>query len=304
MAVLVGAASVMSALAVAAPPRSAPSGKASSTPPAKGAPAKPSAPPSARSPGAPPAKASSKPARRTAPAPKRPPPPPPPPPPLAILPSVARVKLTTHGKVVAVVEDVNLPRGEWKGEALRFHVAFGAPGPRAIDARLISVGDGELEPPDDDDGEAVAIERVSRRPRDAHALLGRETMAGIVVSLDAEALSRAFARGNMAALRIRALVDAAEDASGAASVVVRLGASRGTPLTLGRLVATAASSAAPLARVEAKLCGPDADAHLLAVRLLPRPPDASRAETIAPVLAVRHATDDLCVRLWSDPPTR
>ncbi|MBX3200704.1 MAG: hypothetical protein KF894_21385 [Labilithrix sp.] len=293
-----------SALVTAAPATPAPAGKPSATLPSKAAPVgKPSAPPAAKRPASPPSKAPAKPARRPAPAPKRPPPPPPPPP-LAILPSVARVKLTSHGKVVAVVEDVNLPRGEWKGEALRFHVAFGAPGPRAIDARLISVGDGELEPPDDDDGEAVAIERVSRRPRDAHALLGRETMAGIVVSLDAEALARAFARGNMAALRIRALVDAAEDASGAASVVVRLGASRGTPLTLGRLVATAASSAAPLARVEAKLCGPDADAHPLAVRLVPRPPEAAGAATIAPVLAVRHATDDLCVRLWSAPPSR
>ncbi|MBX3264400.1 MAG: hypothetical protein KF782_32310 [Labilithrix sp.] len=297
MAALSGSVGATCALAAAASPptKPAPAGKPGASPATK---------PPAKAAGKSPASQASRPAGRAAPAPKRAPPPPPPPPPLAILPSVARVKLTSHGAVVAVVEDVNLPRGEWRGESLRFHVAFGAPGPRAIDARLIAVGDGELEPPDDDDGEALTTERVPRRPRDAHALLGRETMAGIVVRVDADALGRAFARGNMAALRIRALVDAIEDASGAASVVVRLGASRGTPLTLGRLVAASSPPAPPLTRVEAKLCGPDADAHPLAVAIAPRPPDVDRAATIAPVLAVRHATDDLCVRLWSAPPAR
>ncbi|MBX3225485.1 MAG: hypothetical protein KF795_33575 [Labilithrix sp.] len=242
----------------------------------------------------PPASRPAKPAGKPAPAPpvKRAPPP------LAILPSVARVKITSHGKVLSVLEEVNLPRGEWKGEALRFHVAFGAPGPRAIDARLVALGDGELEPPDDDDGEALATERVHRRPEDAYALLGRETMAGIVVTLGADALARALSRGNMASLRIRSLVDTIEDASGASTLVVRLGASRGTPLTLGRIVAASATPSRPLARVEARLCGPDADPHPLAVAMIPRPSDAERQTTIAPVLSVRHATDDLCVRLW------
>lgn len=223
--------------------------------------------------------------------------------PLATLPSVARVKVTSHGKAISVVEEVNLPRGDWKGEALRFHVAFGAPGPRAIDAHLVGVGDGELEPDEDDAGELLTIERVPRRPLDAHPLLGRETMAGIVVNVPADALTTAFARGNMAALRIRSLVDATEpDASGATSVVVRLGASRGTPLTLGRIIATAAPPSSPLARVEAKLCGPDADPHPLAVGMIPRPPRVERPSVIAPVLAVRRATDDLCVRIWHAQP--
>lgn len=229
----------------------------------------------------------------------------PPPPPLAILPSIARVRVTSHGNAIAVVEEVNLPRGEWRGEALRFHVAFGAPGPRAIDAHLVGLGDGELEPPDDDSGEVLAIERVPRRPPSAHPLLGRETMAGVVVSVPADVLTKAFARGNMASLRIRSLVDATEpDASGASSVLVRLGASRGTPLTLGRITATAAAPAAPLVRAEAKLCGPEADPHPLAVGITPRPPRGDREQevAIAPVLAVRHATDDLCVRLWHAPP--
>lgn len=197
---------------------------------------------------------------------------------------------------------MTLPRGEWKGEALRFHVAFGAPGPRAIDAHLVAMQDGELEADDDEAGEALKTERVARRPPNAHPLLGRDSMAGVVVLLPADALATAFARADMAALRIRSLVDATDDASGATSVVVRLGASRGTPLTLGRIVAAATAPAPPLARAEAKLCGPEADEHPLAVGTTPRLPPTERSAAIAPVLSVRHATDDLCIRLWSSPP--
>ena len=226
--------------------------------------------------------------------------PPPPLPPLAILPSVARVKVTSHGNVVSVVEEVNLPRGEWKGEGLRFHVAFGAPGPRAIDAHLLEVGDGELEPADDEAGERLTVDHVPRRPPTAHPLLGREAMAGIVVHVRPESLTRAFARGSMAALRIRSLVDATPpDPSGGTSVVVRLGASRGTPLTLGRISAASAPPATPLSRVEARLCGVDADPHPLAVGVAPRAPHVGEP-VIAPVLAVRRATDDLCIRLWHE----
>ena len=206
------------------------------------------------------------------------------------------MKVTTHGDVVAVVEEVNLPRGDWKGEALRFHVAFGAPGPRAIDAHLVAVGDGALEPDDAEVGEPLTIERVPRRPGNAYGLLGRETMAGIVVAVPAPAFNRALARGNMAALRVRSLVDVT---GGEASVVVRLGASRGTPLTLGRIVVDAAAPAPAPGHVEARLCGPEADPHPLAVG---RAPGARREGGIAPVLAVRHATDDLCIVLGSAQP--
>jgi hypothetical protein len=229
------------------------------------------------------------------------PPPPPPPPPLAMLPSIARVKVTYHGgHTYAVVHEVNLPRGEWKGETLRFPVAFGAPGPRAIDAHLVAVGDGELEPEDDDAGEVLSLERVPRRPVNAHPLLGRENLAGVVVTIKAEQLTKALARGEMASLRIRSLVDATEpDSSGASSLLVRLGASRGTPLTLGRIVALSAPQQPALARVAANLCGQEADGHLLAVNKVPKEPGSA---PIAPVLAVRHASDDLCLRIWSNPP--
>ena len=213
------------------------------------------------------------------------------------------MKVVSHGKAVAITEEVNLPRGEWNGETLRFHVAFGSPGPNAIDAHLVGVGDGELEPDDDAAGEVLPVERVPRRPPNAHPLLGRESMAGIVVTVSSAALTRALAPGNMASLRIRSLVEATEpDATGASSVVVRLGASRGTPLTLGRIVATSVPPTPPLTRAEAKLCGPDADPLPLAVRITPKPPaSGDEPPVIAPVLSVRHTTDDLCLRFWHAP---
>ncbi len=193
---------------------------------------------------------------------------------------------------------MNLTRGEWKGATLRFHVAFGAPGPRAIDAHLVAVSDGALEAEDDEAGELLATERVARRPVNAHPLLGRDAMAGIVVTVKGDQLTRALAPGEMASLRIRSLVDATEpDPSGASSLLARLGASRGTPLTLGRIVAQAAPQQPAITRVAAALCGPDADPHPLAVNKVPK--QAGEA-AIAPVLSVRHASDDLCLRIWSN----
>jgi hypothetical protein len=226
----------------------------------------------------------------------------PPLPPLPMLPSIARVRVAKVGDALLVVTDVSLPRGDWSGDALRFHVAFGAPGiPRAIDAHLLPVADGALEADEDLAGDALAIDRVPRRPDTAYPLLGREQMAGIVVHVPAPLFKKALEPGNLAALRIRTALDAGEaDASGAHGVVVRLGVSRGTPLTLGRVTVGGKKVLAP-SRAEAKLCGPDADPHPLAVGLVPRPAIiAAPAEPpIAPVLAVRHATDDLCVRFWS-----
>ncbi len=219
--------------------------------------------------------------------------PPPPLSPLPMLPSIARVKVTAHPNMTVVVTEVNLPRGEWKGEPLDLHVAFGAPGPpRAVDVHLVPVGDGELEPDDDVTGETVLFDRVPRRPPTAHPLLGRDAMAGIVLHVKPESMQKALAPGNMAALRIRMAVEGS-DADG---VVVRLGASRGTPLTLGRILVLAGGGAPAITRAEARLCGPDADDHPLAVS--PKTTPASGEAPIAPVLAVRHVSDDLCVRFW------
>jgi hypothetical protein len=113
----------------------------------------------------------------------------------------------------------------------------------------------------------------------------------------------------MAALRVRGLLPLpAEDARTGREVLVRLGTAFGTPLTLGRL------QIANVARAEAHLCGPEADPYPLAISrragssapspseslgLTPRSPPTFGAQLpIAPVLAVRHASDDLCIRFW------
>lgn len=221
---------------------------------------------------------------------------------LPMTPSVPRVRLVFAKTQLVVVEEVSLPRGEWKDEPLDLYVAFGAPGPpRAVDAHLLAVGDGALEPASDAAGEPLVAERAPRRPPSAHALLGRDTMAGVVVHVPADAMTRALAPGGMAALRIRTALDLPEeDPAGGRSALVRLGATGGTPLTLGRVVVGSAPGAAAIARAEARLCGPDADAQLLAVHLEGRPRQA-RSSVVAPVLAARRASDDLCVRAWTAP---
>jgi hypothetical protein len=224
-------------------------------------------------------------------------------------PSVPRVKIVVMPAHVVVIEEVNLPRGDWKrgggdhgdaAGALDFYVAFGGPGtPRGIDVHLVPVGDGSLEPDDDERGEVVPIDRAPRRPATAYALLGRETMAGVVLHVTEDALSRALAPGNMAALRVRTVLDRPEeDPSGGRGVLVRLGAPGGAPLTLGRVVVEAAAGVA-IAAAEARLCGPEADPRPLAVRGAPRRPGGD--PPVAPVLALRHASDDLCVRTFTGP---
>jgi hypothetical protein len=55
-----------------------------------------------------------------------------------------------------------------------------------------------------------------------------------------------------------------------------------------------------IARTEAHLCGPEADPYPLAVTITPKPLPSPTSEQgpVAPVLSVRHASDDLCVRLF------
>ena len=128
-------------------------------------------------------------------------------------------------------------------------------------------------------------------------------MAGVVAHVKRESLARAFGPGNMAQIRVRTALDLPdEDSAGAHGVVIRLGASRGTPLTLGRITLSAKAGAPSIARAEAHLCGAEAETAQLAMAVIPKPPPPSTTSppnpSIAPVLAVRHASDDLCVRYW------
>ena len=221
--------------------------------------------------------------------------------PLPFLPSIARVKVAVTKDRVVVTHSITLPRGDWKSGDLDLYVAHGAPGaPLALDAKLFKVEDGDLESREVEGGETVSYDRAPFRPPSAHALLGRSKMAGVVVHVKESAFRTATEQG-MAELRVRALYTLPpEDTENGREVRVRLGTPGGTPLTLGRVQVTATDREAPVSRAEARLCGPDADTKLLAVTLTPKPqkPVAPSEPPIAPVLSVRHATDDLCVRIF------
>ena len=225
--------------------------------------------------------------------------------PLPMLPTVARVRVEAARDRVVLLEEVNLPRGDWQSGGLDLFVAFGAPGtPVAVDARLAPVPVGALESRPDDPGESVPVEPAVRHMPSTQLLLGRPTMAGVVVHLKDAQLRHAYALSDIVALRVRSLLAApAADASGARDVVVRLGFAAGQPLALAKVQVVSAEPKAWITRAEATLCGPEADPWPLSLTLLPRPsePAVSAARTIVPTMAVRHASDDLCVRWWAIP---
>jgi hypothetical protein len=208
------------------------------------------------------------------------------------------------GDHLVAIEEVDLPRGDWRAGDLAFYVAFGAPGaPLALDAHLLAVSDGALEPAEMDVGEKLVVDRAPHRPATAYDLLGPEEMAGVVVHVPEGLFRRALAPGGMAALRLRSLLELpASDALGGQELVIRLGHARTTPLTLARVEVVSAQDGPPVVRAEAHLCGPNADAWPLAVSFEGRkamPGPTSARAPIAPVLAVRHSDDDLCVRFWT-----
>ncbi len=224
--------------------------------------------------------------------------------PLPMLPSVSRVRIEVGRDRVLQVEEVALPRGDWRAGGLDLYVSFGAPGtPAAVDARLVAVPAGAAEARWEDAGDAVAVEPATRQGVNAQLLLGRASMAGFVVRLTEADLRRAYASSDVAALRIRSLLaPPSADAQGGRDVVVRLGIQNGTPLALGRIQVVSVDPTLPVTRAEARLCGPEADPWPLAVAVLPRPTPEARPATpplpIAPLMAVRHSSDDLCIRWW------
>lgn len=229
--------------------------------------------------------------------------PPPPLPPLPLLPSVARVRIEAAKDHVVVVQEIDLPRGEWRSGDLDLYVAFGAPGaPQAFEARLLAVPEGALEPIETEVGEPIPIDRVARRPHGAQLLLGRPQMAGAVLHVREPSFRRATTPGNMAAIRIRALLALPpEDKQAGRELIVRLGIPGGLPLALGRLQLASLEARPWITRAEAHLCGPEADPYPLAIAVTPKPPSpvAPLQAPVAPVLSSRHASDDLCIRFWT-----
>jgi hypothetical protein len=222
--------------------------------------------------------------------------------PLPMLPAVARVRVEVAHDRTVVVHDVNLPRGDWTAGSLDLYAAFGSPGtPIAVDARLYALPEGQAEPRADDAGDAVSVEPAIRHTASSQLLLGSPHMAGVVLHVGGDVLRRAYGGAGVALLRIRSLLSPpARDEAGAQGVVVRLGIAGGLPLTLGKVQVVAVEQKPAIQRAEATLCGPDADARPLTVSVIPRLPDAPwwAPVTIAPAMATRHPSDDLCVRWW------
>jgi hypothetical protein len=226
-------------------------------------------------------------------------------PPLPMLPTVARVRVEAARDRVVLTEDVTLPRGDWQSGGLDLFVAFGAPGtPIAVDARLVPVPSGAQEPKPEETGEPVTVEPVLRHTPSSQPLLGRPSMAGVVLHVKDAQLRHGFSLGDAVALRVRSLLSPpAADATGAHDVVVRLGFAAGQPLALEKVQVVSVEPKPWITRAEASLCGPEADPWPLAVTLTPRPtePTGVTLRTIAPAMALRHAGDDLCVRWWAPP---
>jgi hypothetical protein len=229
-------------------------------------------------------------------------------PPLPMLPRVGRVLVEAAADRVVIVQDVVLPKGDWQSGGLDLYVAFGAPGtPLAIEARLVAPSPGGVDSRPEEAGDAVALERAPRRSAGAQPLLGRPQMAGVVAHVKEAQLRRVYAAGDAAVLRLRSLLmaPAADPATGARDVVVRLGTAGGVPLTLGRIQVASLESRPWVTRAEASLCGPDAvTSWPLTVTVAGKPPGALRPSsrsTIPPESAVRHASDDLCIRWWGGP---
>jgi hypothetical protein len=218
------------------------------------------------------------------------------------LPSLPRIRIEATRDRLLVVHDISLPRGEWQAGDLDLYVAFGAPGaPRAIDARLYAL-DPENGIGNNSAYEAIQVDRAPRRPSSAYALLGPPLMAGAVLHVPDAAFRRATSPAGVARIEVRALIDLpAEDVRTGREVVVRLGVRGGAALAMGRLEIASIEPAPSIVRAEAHLCGADADPYPLAIAVLPPPAPRPRTRPLptAPVLAVRHPSDDLCVRFWT-----
>jgi hypothetical protein len=207
---------------------------------------------------------------------------------------------------VLVSTDVLLHRGDWTSGDMDGFVSFGAPGvPRAIDARLYR-GDGEASAAEQEAGfTPLRVERAYRRGAPSHLLLGTSTMAGAVLHIPAAVFDHATRESGVTRLRVRTLMDAPPlDVTTGREVVVRLGQNHGEPDALETIEVVGAEASLKIVRAEARLCGPDADPHPLAVRVLPaiptpRLPQVDMSDPLAPGLSVRHASDDLCIRYWT-----
>lgn len=243
---------------------------------------------------APPSKPAPKPAPKPSPpsepeAPARPTRPP------ARLPSpieMSRVKVEIGPEHLRVTSDIVLSRGDWAGDELRFHVAYGAPAvPLAFEAWLCSAQAGESSPET-----CIPLPHATavRAAPDAAFILGPSAMAGEEIELSHEALSSFFTDAvstSRAVLRLRTLrALPSESASGEREVLIRLDREGKKPRPPASLEVEAVDGAT-LRKVQARLCGPEgADEHL---PILSTAPDKPSVHSPIPR---REVQGDLCVR--------
>lgn len=229
--------------------------------------------------------------------------------PLPMLLSIARVRVEQAPDRVLVIEEINLPRGDWRAGGVDLYAAFGSPGPPiAVDAHLVTLSAGHTEARLDDAGDPVTVQSAARPNPTVQVVLGRRQMAGVALRVKDSQLKSAYASSDLAVLRVRTLLHPpAADDEGARDIVVRLGVEGGLPITLGRIQVASLEKGSSLSRAQARLCGPEADPWPLSVAWVaesspgsaPRSP--ARIATLAPSLAPRHASDDLCIRWWTLP---
>jgi hypothetical protein len=210
-----------------------------------------------------------------------------------MLPSVSRVHVDVMPTHLIVTRDVTLPRGDWTTGDLAMHVGWDATLPIAFDARLLAAADGELGAQPAARGEALTVE-LAQRP--ALSLFGGKELVGANVLVPQALFSRMLAPGNMAVLRVREVLRVPpKDDVGDRQLLIRLGAANGVPLTLARIEVRRGEGVADLSSVRAELCGREAVATPLFV-FVEGGSDRPDPQAIAPVLATRHASDDLCLR--------
>lgn len=200
---------------------------------------------------------------------------------------IARVHVEVAEDGVLVTSEIALGKGEWEDGDLRAHAAYGAPGiPLAFEAHLCAPREDGSEP----ECRPLPHEFSRAAPSDAAFVIGPAKMAGETIELDEKGLAAIFAEHPHAILRLRQLRSMPiADGTWHREILVRLGASRGTPHRLGSIEIEGKGLVVNSA--DARLCGHDVKPTEIAVV---RGGVASKG--VPPRLLDRAGNEDLCVR--------
>jgi hypothetical protein len=204
--------------------------------------------------------------------------------------AISRVRFDVRAGRVLVTTDVMLPAGREPFGDLDVHVSYGGPGvPLGIDAQLLETPRGFLSPPTESAGTRLSQQGSFHSPSHAAFTLGRADMAGMLVHIPASVLVDKLKPSGQATLRVREVRDLPHPlADGTRELLARLGSHRGRPFVLG-MVELATDGL--MARAEAHFCSAQAPRPNLFVA-----GSAGAPTGVAPPLASRSPSDDLCLR--------